>query len=81
MSTITYKVKWCTLQLRRQIHSPLFLIYPYMYSVGELFLATERELDQVRYSENSTRKIRQKPIKVDLLIYSHFGAPLKFTTF
>ncbi len=24
---------WCTLQLRGQIHIPLFLLYPYMYSV------------------------------------------------
>jgi hypothetical protein len=24
---------WCMLQLRGQIHSPLFLLYPYMYSV------------------------------------------------
>jgi hypothetical protein len=25
---------WCTLKLRGQIYSPLFLLYPYMLSVG-----------------------------------------------
>ncbi len=25
---------YCSLQLRRRIHPPLFLLYPYMYSVG-----------------------------------------------
>ncbi len=51
-----------TLQLRGQMHSPLFLLYPYMYSVFSLQSNAEATAMHALSSQKGTKIIRKAPV-------------------